>query len=526
MGQTESKLSSRERAAEKEVQTNDEEEEEERVTNAEDIGVQDGLILDPLVLNSLQKMFPCGSGRSLNLEETFHTDESEQTSSLTNAFGEEVTNPSCAYGHIRFFNGAVFQGRICAKENEAIAEETQKPASFLTSQQECVHGIWKFEGFQFDYTSMSPVASYVLLNGKVLCHDGSVISYDGPVALQLNLGVVVLKLRRRILLPPNDKEDALDNSEEVFLMKYPLHSPEESSRKELLRRQTTHRGLDGKPVKIDHRMVFWNLCGKKMAPSKWDAVINSDLKRTHFHRFVDRSARVASEQCFSILKYLSMAFPAVGYCQGMHCIAKFLLMFTEAPATDSPVASTRQRRGSSIDVIIDGSVSLESERAFVLFAQLFEDERYKFQSLFEPELKFYRKVLEDIDDQIAAQEPDLFVHLESLGLRAILYASKWILTLFTFFVDQDFSSVTNVWLRFLSRGWDALIEIAVACVRSVKSHLMKGDAEDCLLLLSGTTPATPHGILEVVFGTKHGQTLLHAPTKFRPIFRNRQNSVP
>ena len=165
---------------------------------------------------------------------------------------------------------------------------------------------------------------------------------------------------------------------------------------------------------------------------------------------------------------------------------------------------------------LSSSVMLESERAFVLFAQLLEDEQYRLSELFHPSFAFYRQVLSDIDREIARREPVLFAHLEACGLTAVVYAAKWILTLFTFYCDQDFASVTNVWLRFLSDGWDAVLRIAVAVVCCVKEHLLNADAEGCMLVLSGTTAVTPHGVLEVVFGTARGQALLREQRKGLP----------
>jgi hypothetical protein len=302
-------------------------------------------------------------------------------------------------------------------------------------------------------------------------------------------------------------------------------------------------------VRRDHRMLFWSLCGKELPPSKWDEHIESDLRRTHLHRFLDRSQEAAREQLHSILRYVAVAFPAVGYCQGMHCVAKFFLAFSEPPTDMAGQGSPRRSEGggcspprisggggspgpptsgagtsgpptsgaaASEDAPLSSSVMLESERAFVLFAQLLEDEQYRLSELFHPSFTFYRQVLSDIDREIARREPVLFAHLEACGLTAVIYAAKWILTLFTFYCDQDFASVTNVWLRFLSDGWDAVLRVAVAVVCCVKEHLLNADAEGCMLVLSGTTSVTPHGVLEVVFGTARGQALLREQRKWPP----------
>jgi len=196
-----------------------------------------------------------------------------------------------------------------------------------------------------------------------------------------------------------------------------------------------------------------------------------------------------------------VAFPEVGYCQGMHCVAKFMLMFSEAPVRSPKSAATK---------VPPQGIMLETEKAFVLFAQLLEDRKYCLAELFHPSLQFFKRVSGDIDAQIEKREPLVFRHLQSRGLTAIVYASKWILTLFTFYVDVDFASVVNVWLRFLSQGWDAVIQIAVASVLCIKEHLLNADAEGCMCALSGTTSFTPHGLLAMVFGTHRGQALLNS----------------
>jgi len=491
---------------------------------------------------------------------------------------------------------------------------TQRPATFLTSGEECVHGTWIFQRLQYDLDSMSPVAVYSLFNAHILTEDGSVYPYQGPGHLLLKFGIIRLPLARHMLKSqlqtreqskrmstpsptntptprtftpppsttdsgpttsapstpplPRDISAALED-ELIEYAKYPLISPRraaaqistlEQNRRHIYpafsqswdslkqshaaefkavyppplsplftpspvmpgRRGTaTDASNPNFRVHRDHRMIFWSLCGKEMAPSKWDDAINSDLRRTHFHRFVDREPHVAREQLHSILRYVALAFPSIGYCQGMHCVAKYLLLFSEAPLASSSgrtspepasaPAVTRPRASSSEN--ITSSIMLETERAFVLFAQLLEDRQYRLCALFDQNTEFYREILEDIDQRIANVEPVLYSHLQSCGLSAVVYAAKWILTVFTFYVDQDFASVTNVWLRFLSQGWDAIIDIAVACVCCVKEHLMNSDAEACLLVLSGTTAATPYGILELVFGTQRGQALLRAPMR-------------
>ncbi|GBG26590.1 Ecotropic viral integration site 5 protein-like [Hondaea fermentalgiana] len=683
--------------------------------------------------SSLRSNFSVDTINSDDASDVYDEWARSQSSSINDAFGAQVTNPACGYGHLRFANGAIFQGTVCnhveaMTDGIAIAVQAsgqdieQRPATFLTSSEECVHGTWVFIRLQYDLDTMSPLAVYNL-DASVLTEDGAVHPYRGPAHLLLKYGILVLPIARNVLKSqrrfrersrsfssasspassaPTSPSSATGSvtsfvansptQDIIEYAKYPLLSPkqpfpmlsyadrnkrqtqslsnaydargwadvcqtldndcdtidnggsdskstsdnndqvdvdldalavknaprsaydiqqtndrdiekyddrndaqqtsgsleinagssddddgdtaneedeeeeeeeeeegeepsEDRSTSESTENQSANEADDneslpiGRPVRRmttiqggsarhlvhrDHRMIFWSLCGKEMAPTRWDHAITSDLRRTHFHRFMDREPAVAREQLHSILRYVALAFPSIGYCQGMHCVAKYLLMFSEAPIAGSPSpppptsnaqddqataslptvdSPSMGRPRTSSGELLSSSIMLETERAFVLFAQLLEDQSYRLCSLFDRDFAFYRTILDDIDQRVAIVEPVLFAHLQECGLSAVVYAAKWILTIFTFYVDQDFASVTNVWLRFLSQGWDAVIDIAVACVCCVKEHLMNSDAEACLLVLSGTTEATPFGMLEVVFGTQRGQALLRAPTR-------------
>mmetsp|Transcript_7550 Transcript_7550/g.12173 ORF Transcript_7550/g.12173 Transcript_7550/m.12173 type:complete len:614 (+) Transcript_7550:371-2212(+) len=471
---------------------------------------------------------------------TVGTEESGNSCGINDALGPAASNVACQYGHLRFQNAAVFQGTICNRiENFCSGDpntdfEEQGSATFLTSHGECICGIWIFQRLQYDIDLRSPVALYYI-DAQVMLSNSEVHVYKGPAQLILKFGELKLPLKMALLMEDKRSisakgkdllklslEAGEDFDANVKYAKYHLGDHVDERPNTLLRRQTTSTRTQNKHrIKRDHRVIFWNLCGKEMAPSKWDETISSDLDRTHFHRFLDREAEVAREQSHSILRYVAVAFPQIGYCQGMHCIAKFLLMFSEAPigrpktirlrtsSGDGNCSTDNSEKSEPIHKTQTQSViSLETETAFVLFAQLLEDEKYRLHDLFNPGFEFYRKILADIDNLISNREPVLFAHLCDCGLSAVVYAAKWILTLFTFYVDQDFSSVTNVWLRFLSQGWDAMIEIAVSCVCCVKEHLMNADFEGCMLILAGTSIHTPHGILEALFGTNRGQALL------------------
>lgn len=219
----------------------------------------------------------------------------------------------------------------------------------------------------------------------------------------------------------------------------------------------------------------------------------------------------------------------------MHCVAKYLLTFYGAEDGAETECSSLQRLSSSTILWRSGSSNsgmtssgrlseLESEvtlrsasptaSTFILFAELLKSPDYRLADLFSPGFSLLKSLLSELDCRLEKVEPVLFAHLEETHVHSLLYATKWFLTVFTFYVELDRDAVTNVWLRFLSQGWDSVIDIAVACVSGVKELLLNADLDACLEVLSGRSSYTKDGLLANVFGTQRGQACLLQASKF------------
>ena len=151
---------------------------------------------------------------------------------------------------------------------------------------------------------------------------------------------------------------------------------------------------------------------------------------------------------------------------------------------------------------------------FILFAELLKSPDYRLADLFSPGFALLKSLLSELDCRLEKVEPVLFAHLEETHVHSLLYATKWFLTVFTFYVELDRDAVTNVWLRFLSQGWDSVIDIAVACVSGVKELLLNADLDACLEVLSGRSAYTKDGLLANVFATQRGHACLLQASKY------------
>mmetsp|Transcript_530 Transcript_530/g.655 ORF Transcript_530/g.655 Transcript_530/m.655 type:complete len:212 (-) Transcript_530:1605-2240(-) len=164
---------------------------------------------------------------------------------------------------------------------------------------------------------------------------------------------------------------------------------------------------------------------------------------------------------------------------------------------------------------MDRRVILQTEAVFVFFSQLLEDPQYRMSDLFSPGFILLHALLDELDSRLSKVEPVLHTHLCENLVTPMLYATKWFLTVFSFYSEQDLNSVSNVWLRFLSQGWDAVIDVAVACVTGVKELLLNSDMEECLYVLSGNSSFTERGMLARVFSTERGQAVLLLAAQYR-----------
>lgn len=141
--------------------------------------------------------------------------------------------------------------------------------------------------------------------------------------------------------------------------------------------------------------------------------IEKDLPRTFttIEYFADPDVMNSTQR---VLTAVAVQLPNVSYVQGMNFIVSYLFLHVKT-----------------------------EQDCFSLFMDMLLHPRYNLQTIFcegLPNLTVYALLVARMVKEI---DPDLFAHLESLGLTDFFFTYQWILTLFTY--SMPFDEVAKVW---------------------------------------------------------------------------------
>ncbi|ORC91046.1 rab6 GTPase activating protein, partial [Trypanosoma theileri] len=181
-------------------------------------------------------------------------------------------------------------------------------------------------------------------------------------------------------------------------------------------------------------------------------VIRCDLSRTFpTHCLFVGDGSVGQVELRRILSAFSQLDPAVGYCQGMAFIAATLLL--HAP----------------------------EEEAFWMLIHLSFSPLFRMRELFLPGFPLLQVFFAILHRLIERLLPSLHRHFLETGVEAVLFASQWFLTLYTYQFPIDFTS--RLWDLFFAEGWRIMFMAAIAILQGEKEQLMLLDMEETLLWL-------------------------------------------
>jgi len=149
-----------------------------------------------------------------------------------------------------------------------------------------------------------------------------------------------------------------------------------------------------------------------------------------------------------VLRAYSVHDRDVGYCQGMNFIAGMFLTF------------------------------MTEEEAFWLLVAVMNDKPCLMRGLFGEGMHETHQVLFIAEKLTHQFLPKLAKHLEKEGIHITMYATQWLLTLFT--SSFEFDLVTRVWDCFLLEGWKPVYRVMLALMQHSQSALMALSFEDIL----------------------------------------------
>jgi hypothetical protein len=200
-----------------------------------------------------------------------------------------------------------------------------------------------------------------------------------------------------------------------------------------------------------HHALYQQLVATPIDPEIAD-VIQRDLGRTlPTHCLFRDTASVGQVQLRRVLCAYAALDPAVGYCQGMGFIVSMLL------------------------------VHMPEEEAFWTFVHMMQGSQFAMRQLYLPGFPLLQQFFIILRRLLRTFLPTLYRHFEDEGLDVAFFAAQWYMTLFVY--QLPFGVAARIWDLFLSRGWVAIFQAALALLQWDSELLLTMSMEDSLLYL-------------------------------------------
>ena len=191
---------------------------------------------------------------------------------------------------------------------------------------------------------------------------------------------------------------------------------------------------------------FYSLLSQK-AQTMIETQIEKDLHRTLTDDNLF-SNEISRRQLFNVLKAFAVNDNRVAYCQGMNCIAGFILVVSEYNEID----------------------------AFYLMLALFsyssgENNSLGIRGFYLPEFPLLQLYLYQFDYIFYKKMPILKKHFENLGIPNEAWVSKWFQTLYTICLPLDV--VKRLWDCLFATGLEFLFNFTLAILKHFEEDLLK-----------------------------------------------------
>ncbi|KAG5438133.1 hypothetical protein PCANB_002984 [Pneumocystis canis] len=158
------------------------------------------------------------------------------------------------------------------------------------------------------------------------------------------------------------------------------------------------------------------------------------------------------ERLYRVLKAYSLYDPEVGYTQGMGIFA--FIMIKENLLTLNSIFS---RPSTTL-----------YEEAFCMFVKLMKD--YDFRSFYIPDMPGLHLRLYQFDKLMGEILPDVHNHLHKQGIKPLMYASQWFLTLFAY--KFPINMVVRIFDVVIVEGIEAILKFAIALMKKNREEII------------------------------------------------------
>ncbi len=194
-----------------------------------------------------------------------------------------------------------------------------------------------------------------------------------------------------------------------------------------------------------------------------------------------------------ILNAYALYDDQIGYCQGMNFIAATCLTF------------------------------LPEEESFWLLVAIMNDDPYCMRELFTTDMAGSLETLFVADRLVKKLLPDLHQHLENEGINISMFATQWLMTIFS--SSFDFDLVSKVWDNFLVEGWKVVYRVFIAILASCEQDLLNLPFEHILTFLRDKLPSRIDGqtILSASLGVRLRSRHIRKYTKEFRMMQSQEN---
>jgi TBC1 domain family member 10 len=126
-------------------------------------------------------------------------------------------------------------------------------------------------------------------------------------------------------------------------------------------------------------------------------------------------------------------------------------------------------------------VHMPEEEAFWTFVHMMQGSQFSMRQLYLPGFPLLQQFFIILRRLLRTFLPTLYRHFEDECLDVAFFAAQWYMTLFVY--QLPFGVAARVWDLFLSRGWVAIFQAALALLQWDSELLLTMSMEDSLLYL-------------------------------------------
>ena len=166
---------------------------------------------------------------------------------------------------------------------------------------------------------------------------------------------------------------------------------------------------------------------------------------------------------------------------------------------------------------------LPEEESFWLLVAIMNDDPYCMRELFTTDMSGSLETLFVADRLVKKLLPDLHQHLESEGINISMFATQWLMTIFS--SSFDFDLVSKVWDNFLVEGWKVVYRVFIAILGSCEQDLLNLQFEHILTFLRDKLPSRIDGqnILSASLGVRLRSRHIRKYTKEFRMMQSNEN---